>query len=142
MQHCALFECRSSIGCLPQLALEEKAELQGKVDLDDAMQESMHLNPECVSCLTALPCLAAVSTFSTEGEAVQLANDSEFGLAGAVISADEARCKRVAEALQVGIVWVNCSQPCFCQVRLSQASCWYWPECDVAVLLAAHCPHC
>lgn len=29
------------------------------------------------------------------------ANDSEFGLAGAVISADEARCKRVAEALQV-----------------------------------------
>jgi betaine-aldehyde dehydrogenase len=59
----------------------------------------------------------AVSTFSTEGEAVELANDSEFGLAGAVISADEARCKRVAEALQVGIVWVNCSQPCFCQVR-------------------------
>lgn len=48
---------------------------------------------------------------------MQRANDSEFGLAGAVISADEARCKRVAEALQVGIVWVNCSQPCFCQVR-------------------------
>lgn len=46
-----------------------------------------------------------------------LANDSEFGLAGAVISADEGRCKRVAEALEVGIVWVNCSQPCFCQVR-------------------------
>jgi hypothetical protein len=43
----------------------------------------------------------AVATFSTEGQAVQLANDSEFGLAGAVISADEARCKRVAEALQV-----------------------------------------
>jgi acyl-CoA reductase-like NAD-dependent aldehyde dehydrogenase len=47
---------------------------------------------------------------------VDAANDSEFGLAGAVISADPARCKRVAEALEVGIVWVNCSQPCFCQV--------------------------
>lgn len=57
----------------------------------------------------------SVATFSTEGQALALANDSEFGLAGAVISADEARCKRVAEGLQVGIVWVNCSQPCFCQ---------------------------
>lgn len=61
-------------------------------------------------------CCPAVGTFSTEAEALQLANDSEFGLAGAVISADEARCKRVAEGLECGIVWVNCSQPCFCQV--------------------------
>ncbi|KIZ01547.1 hypothetical protein MNEG_6416 [Monoraphidium neglectum] len=57
----------------------------------------------------------SVSTFETEAEAVESANDSEFGLAGAVISADEERCKRVAEALEAGIVWVNCSQPCFCQ---------------------------
>ena len=34
------------------------------------------------------PVLAAM-TFKTEEEAVRLANDSEFGLAGAVISADE-----------------------------------------------------
>ena len=34
------------------------------------------------------PVLAAM-TFKTEEEAIQLANDSEFGLAGAVISADE-----------------------------------------------------
>lgn len=58
----------------------------------------------------------AVATFSREEEAVSLANDSEYGLAGAVISADAARCRRVAEALECGIVWVNCSQPCFCQV--------------------------
>ena len=56
-----------------------------------------------------------MSTFSTEGEAVARANDSEFGLAGAVISADAERCARVAGALHAGIVWVNCSQPCFCQ---------------------------
>lgn len=49
-----------------------------------------------------LSVVSTVATFSTEGEAVDMANDSEFGLAGAVISADEARCKRVAEALQVG----------------------------------------
>ncbi|GBF99899.1 betaine aldehyde dehydrogenase [Raphidocelis subcapitata] len=57
----------------------------------------------------------SVATFSSEAEAVAAANDSEFGLAGAVISADAERCRRVAEALEVGIVWVNCSQPCFCQ---------------------------
>lgn len=37
------------------------------------------------------PVLAAM-TFKTEEEAVQLANASEFGLAGAVISADEQVC--------------------------------------------------
>ena len=102
----------------------------------------------------------SVCTFSTEAEALALANDCEFGLGGkhtrrgvcgggglrrrgdggscvstpqprlpllivlcasclplgAVISADPARCTRVAEALECGIVWVNCSQPCFCMV--------------------------
>ena len=37
------------------------------------------------------------------------------GLAAAVISKDEERCKRVTRALRCGIVWVNCSQPCFVQ---------------------------
>jgi betaine-aldehyde dehydrogenase len=60
------------------------------------------------------PVLAAC-TFRTEAEALQLANDTEFGLGAGVISADEERCRRVSEALEAGIVWVNCSQPCFCQ---------------------------
>eukprot|EP00899_Mesostigma_viride_P002931 jgi/Mesvir1/12639/Mv02194-RA.2 len=57
----------------------------------------------------------AVATFRTEEEAIAVANDSDFGLAGAVISADPDRCKRVSEAFRCGIVWVNCSQPCFSQ---------------------------
>lgn len=57
----------------------------------------------------------SVATFETEAEAVEAANDSEFGLGGAVISADMERCQRVAGALECGIVWINCSQPCFCQ---------------------------
>jgi betaine-aldehyde dehydrogenase len=56
-----------------------------------------------------------VKTFSTEDEAIQLANDSQYGLAGAVLSNDLERCDRVSKAFQAGIVWVNCSQPCFCQ---------------------------
>lgn len=56
-----------------------------------------------------------VKTFSTEDEAIELANDSHYGLGAAVISKDLGRCERVTKALQAGIVWVNCSQPCFCQ---------------------------
>ncbi|MBA0732214.1 hypothetical protein Gogos_016319, partial [Gossypium gossypioides] len=56
-----------------------------------------------------------VKTFSTEEEALELANDTHYGLGAAVISNDLERCDRVSKNLQAGIVWVNCSQPCFCQ---------------------------
>ncbi|KAL3698345.1 hypothetical protein R1sor_012421 [Riccia sorocarpa] len=46
---------------------------------------------------------------------MSLGNKPPPGLGGAVISKDEGRCKRVAELLDAGIVWINCSQPCFCQ---------------------------
>lgn len=55
----------------------------------------------------------AVTTFKTEDEAVALANDSEFGLAAAVMSADHKRAERVAGAFEAGIAWINCSQPNF-----------------------------
>jgi betaine-aldehyde dehydrogenase len=44
-----------------------------------------------------------------------MANESAYGLAGAVFSSDKDRCARVARALRVGVVWVNCSQPAFVQ---------------------------
>ncbi len=51
--------------------------------------------------------------FAEESEAVELANDSRYGLAAAVMSADLERAERVAKALRAGIVWINCSQPTF-----------------------------
>lgn len=54
-------------------------------------------------------------TFKTEEEALRLANDSEYGLGAAVLSGDEERCTRVSKGLECGIVWINCSQPCFVQ---------------------------
>lgn len=56
-----------------------------------------------------------VKTFSSEDEAIELANGTPYALAAAVISKDLERCERLTKALQAGIVWVNCSQPCFCQ---------------------------
>jgi succinate-semialdehyde dehydrogenase/glutarate-semialdehyde dehydrogenase len=51
--------------------------------------------------------LAPVFKFSTEGEAIAMANDTEFGLAGYFFSRDVGRVTRVAEALEVGVVGVN-----------------------------------
>jgi betaine-aldehyde dehydrogenase len=57
-----------------------------------------------------------VHPFDTEEEAVALANDSRYGLAGAVMSDDLARCDWVARELRAGVVWINCSQPTFTQL--------------------------
>lgn len=57
-----------------------------------------------------------INAFDSEEEALHLANDSPFGLAGAVMSRDLERCERVAGKLRAGIVWINCSQPTFTQV--------------------------
>jgi len=54
--------------------------------------------------------------FDTEAEALAIANDSRYGLAGAVMSDDLARCERVAQGLRAGVVWINCSQPTFTQL--------------------------
>ncbi|MBA4129872.1 MAG: aldehyde dehydrogenase [Hyphomicrobium sp.] len=55
----------------------------------------------------------SMAAFDTEAEALQLANDTEFGLAAAVMSADLDRAERVAGQLEAGVVWINCSQPNF-----------------------------
>lgn len=45
--------------------------------------------------------------FTTEAEAIAMANDSEFGLAAYLFSRDAARVWRTAEALESGMVGVN-----------------------------------
>ncbi|KAH7317442.1 Aldehyde/histidinol dehydrogenase [Rhexocercosporidium sp. MPI-PUGE-AT-0058] len=51
--------------------------------------------------------LAAIFEFDTEAEAIKLANDTEFGLAGYFFSKDVGRVLRVAGKLQCGMVGVN-----------------------------------
>src|ERR1041384_2073540 len=46
-------------------------------------------------------------TFKTEAEAIQLANDSIFGLTASVWTRDTARGRRIAEQIEAGTVMVN-----------------------------------
>ena len=52
------------------------------------------------------PVLAAY-TFRDEDEAIALANDTPYGLAGAVWTKDVHRAHRVAGAIRAGTVWIN-----------------------------------
>ncbi len=51
--------------------------------------------------------VAPLFRFKTEEEAIAMANDSEFGLAGYFYSQDVTRCWRVAEKMETGMVGVN-----------------------------------
>ena len=51
--------------------------------------------------------LAPVFRFSTEEEAIRMANDTEFGLASYFFSRDIGRIWRVSEALEYGMVGIN-----------------------------------
>ncbi|MGW6401726.1 aldehyde dehydrogenase family protein [Streptomyces sp. NPDC055134] len=52
-----------------------------------------------------------VERFTDEAGAVRLANDTIYGLAGAVWTSDEAKAARVAGALRLGTVWINDYHP-------------------------------
>lgn len=52
------------------------------------------------------PVLSCI-TFKTEEEALQIANNTEFGLAAAVWTSDITRAHKMAKKLRAGSVWVN-----------------------------------
>ena len=57
--------------------------------------------------------VASVIPFDGEGEAIRIANDTPYGLAGAVWTRDIYKAFRVVKALRAGIVWVNHMQPTY-----------------------------
>ena len=67
------------------------------------------------NCNTKMSCvqdesfgpIITVETFKTESDAIALANDTIYGLSGAVWTKDSAKAKRVSRALRHGTIWVN-----------------------------------
>ena len=54
-----------------------------------------------------------VIPFDTEEEAIRIANDTIYGLAGAVWTKDVTRAMRVIKAMRAGITWVNTYHPTY-----------------------------
>ncbi len=57
--------------------------------------------------------VVTIQTFETEAEAIAIANDTPYGLAGAVFTSDGSRALRVIKEIRAGITWINCYNPTF-----------------------------
>lgn len=57
--------------------------------------------------------VASVIPFEGEGDAIRIANDTPYGLAGAVWTRDIYKAFRVVKAMRAGIIWVNHMQPTY-----------------------------
>jgi acyl-CoA reductase-like NAD-dependent aldehyde dehydrogenase len=99
----------------------------GKVPTDPSLANGFFVQPTVFADVTAKMRIfqeevfgpfVSISKFSTEAEAIAMANDCQFGLAGAVRTNDITRAHRVAARLKCGIVWVNDHH------RLDPASPW------------------
>ncbi len=93
-------------------ALEKGArcEIGGALERDLFFQPTVMTNVSTdmhLSCREMFSPIVAISTFSSEEEAIARANDSEFGLAGYFYSQNISRIYRVAEALETGMVGIN-----------------------------------
>ena len=53
----------------------------------------------------------AVMTFADEEEAIRIANESVYGLAGAVWTTNVKRAHRLAQRIQAGTLWINTYHP-------------------------------
>jgi betaine-aldehyde dehydrogenase len=57
--------------------------------------------------------VASVIPFEDEGAAIRIANDTPYGLAGAVWTRDIYKAFRIVKSLRAGIIWVNHMQPTY-----------------------------
>jgi aldehyde dehydrogenase (NAD+) len=101
-----------------KIAAEEgaRAETGGTLALDPALAGGFYVEPTVYTGVRNDMRIAreeifgpvlVVIGFDTEEEAVDLANDSDYGLTGGVFTADMSRAIRVAEAIEAGQVYIN-----------------------------------
>lgn len=57
--------------------------------------------------------VVTIQTFKTEQEAIDMANHTEYGLAGAVFTKDGSQALRIIKEIRAGITWINCYNPTF-----------------------------
>ncbi|HET7892743.1 MAG TPA: 2-hydroxymuconic semialdehyde dehydrogenase [Candidatus Sulfotelmatobacter sp.] len=103
-----------------RLAREEGATLVtggGIPEFGNALDNGFHVQPtiytglrESARCVKEeiFGPVCHVAAFNTEDEAVNMANDTHYGLAASIWTTNLMRGHRVAQQMNVGITWVNC----------------------------------
>jgi aldehyde dehydrogenase len=102
-----------------QIGLDEGAELLiggTRAHFDGELEEGYFFEPTVFKGTNGMrifqeeifgPVLA-VTTFTTEAEALAIANDTLYGLGAGVWTRDQSRAFRMARGIQAGRVWTNC----------------------------------
>lgn len=101
-----------------QIGVEEWAEVLtgGKVaDVSDDLKDGFYIEPTILKGHNKMRVfqeeifgpVVSVTTFKTEEEALELANDTMYGLGAGVWSRDQNTCYRFGRGVQAGRVWVN-----------------------------------
>jgi betaine-aldehyde dehydrogenase len=103
-------------------AISEGAKLiaGGKRPTESHLQNGFYYRPTVLdNCNSKMQCVQdesfgpvlTVETFETESEVIALANDTIYGLAGAVWTKDIEKAQRVANQLRHGTIWINDYHP-------------------------------
>ncbi|WP_034747483.1 betaine-aldehyde dehydrogenase [Halalkalibacter wakoensis] len=119
-------EHREKVESFVQIGIEEGAELVlgGKRPEDPKLQNGFFYEPtifiNCISDMRIVqeevfgPVLT-IEKFNSAEEVIEKANDTIYGLAGAVWSTDIEKAETVASKLRMGTVWINDFHPYFPQ---------------------------
>jgi benzaldehyde dehydrogenase (NAD) len=102
-----------------ELLLREAVE-QGATVVEGGAREGLFFRPTVVTGLTrdmrlwtdeVFAPIVPVMSFATDEEALELVNDTPYGLVNAVLTADESRGERFARRVRSGMVHVNDATP-------------------------------
>ncbi|MDG0843836.1 betaine-aldehyde dehydrogenase [Staphylococcus equorum] len=119
-------EHREKIEKYMEVAKSENATIAigGKRPEREDLQDGFFFEPTVITdCDTSMRIVqeevfgpvVTIEGFSTEAEAIELANDSIYGLAGGVFTSDIGKAERVVNKLKMGTVWINDFHPYFAQ---------------------------
>jgi len=101
-----------------EIGLEEGAELLtgGKAAFNESLAGGYYIQPTVFKGNNKMRIfqeeifgpVVCITTFKDEAEAIQIANDTLYGLGSGVWTRDTHQAYQVARAIQAGRVWVNC----------------------------------